>query len=81
MAPKTIKAEITLSDEQVRRVLSNVSSTPSESGDSDKDKSGNLPFTKDHKDPYDKSIDAEGHGLQPVPWRNGEGANMLGMIL
>lgn len=36
------------------------------------------PYTPDYKDPYDKFIDAVGDGLDPLPWRNGEGASVLG---
>ncbi len=36
------------------------------------------PYTPDYRDPYDKSIDAVGLGLDPLPWRNGKGASVLG---
>ncbi|KAF2129051.1 Bicupin, oxalate decarboxylase/oxidase [Dothidotthia symphoricarpi CBS 119687] len=36
------------------------------------------PYTPDYRDPYDKKVDAETNKLQPLPWRNGEGATMLG---
>ncbi|EAQ89458.1 hypothetical protein CHGG_06077 [Chaetomium globosum CBS 148.51] len=36
------------------------------------------PYTPDYRDPYDKSVDSIGEGLDPLPWRNGEGASVLG---
>jgi len=36
------------------------------------------PFTRKHRDPYDKKIDTVGDGIQPLPFRNGDGATILG---
>jgi hypothetical protein len=36
------------------------------------------PYTPDHKDPYDSPIDAVGRNLHPLPYRNGDGASILG---
>lgn len=36
------------------------------------------PYTPDHSDPHDHAIDAIGKGLDPRPWRNGDGATVLG---
>lgn len=36
------------------------------------------PYTPGHKDPHDHAIDAIGKGLDPRPWRNGDGATVLG---
>lgn len=36
------------------------------------------PYTPDYQDPYDKFVDSIGEGLDPLPWRNGEGASVLG---
>lgn len=36
------------------------------------------PYTPDYRDPYDKAVDAVGLGLDPLPWRNGKGASVLG---
>lgn len=36
------------------------------------------PYTPGNKDPLDKAIDAIGDGLDPLPWRNGLGASVLG---
>lgn len=36
------------------------------------------PYTPDHRDPYDKAVDAIGEKLDPLPWRNGLGASVLG---
>ncbi|UPX18588.1 uncharacterized protein EKO05_0008882 [Ascochyta rabiei] len=36
------------------------------------------PYTPDSRDPYDKKIDAQADKLHPLPWRNGDGADMLG---
>ncbi|KAF5000792.1 hypothetical protein FDECE_11128 [Fusarium decemcellulare] len=37
-----------------------------------------LPFTPGHKDPLDKPVDSIGDELDPLPWRNGLGASVLG---
>lgn len=39
---------------------------------------GRLPFTPGHKDPYDNPVDSVGDELDPLPWRNGLGASVLG---
>lgn len=36
------------------------------------------PYTPGYRDPYDNAIDAEGKELDPLPWRNGLGASVLG---
>jgi hypothetical protein len=36
------------------------------------------PYTPDYPDPYDSAIDSVGRKLNPLPWRNGEGASVLG---
>ncbi|KAH9819846.1 Oxalate decarboxylase OxdC [Teratosphaeria destructans] len=36
------------------------------------------PYTRDHTDPYDRKVDAVGRKLQPEPFRNGKGTDMLG---
>jgi hypothetical protein len=36
------------------------------------------PYTPDHRDPYDKFVDPVGDDLDPLPWRNGLGASVLG---
>lgn len=36
------------------------------------------PFTPDNRDPYDHKVDTVGDKLQPLPWRMGDGATMLG---
>ncbi|KAF1966450.1 Bicupin, oxalate decarboxylase/oxidase [Bimuria novae-zelandiae CBS 107.79] len=36
------------------------------------------PYTKDYRDPYDKKVDSYGDKLNPLPWRNGAGASILG---
>ncbi|KAK3298738.1 RmlC-like cupin domain-containing protein [Chaetomium fimeti] len=41
-------------------------------------KSTPAPYTPEYRDPYDKAIDAIGEGLDPLPWRNGDGASVLG---
>jgi hypothetical protein len=38
----------------------------------------NVPFTPGHRDPIDKPIDSVGDDLDPLPWRNGLGASVLG---
>lgn len=37
-----------------------------------------LPFTPGYKDPYDYAVDSVGEKLDPLPWRNGDGASVLG---
>jgi len=36
------------------------------------------PYTPDHRDPYDGAVDSVGNELDPLPWRNGLGASVLG---
>jgi hypothetical protein len=36
------------------------------------------PYTKAYKDPWDTKVDAVGDNLHPLPWRNGQGATILG---
>ena len=36
------------------------------------------PYTPDYRDPYDGKVDAVGDKLDPLPWRNGLGASVLG---
>jgi hypothetical protein len=36
------------------------------------------PYTPGNKDPLDHAIDAVGDDLDPLPWRNGLGASVLG---
>ena len=38
----------------------------------------NLPYTKGHRDPNDEAVDTVGRGIQPLPIRNGQGADILG---
>lgn len=37
-----------------------------------------VPFTPGHRDPYDSAVDTVGEKLDPLPWRNGDGASVLG---
>lgn len=36
------------------------------------------PYTPGHRDPYDRYVDPVGDDLDPLPWRNGLGASVLG---
>ncbi|KAL2175495.1 RmlC-like cupin domain-containing protein [Thermothelomyces heterothallicus CBS 202.75] len=36
------------------------------------------PYTPEHRDPYDSAVDAIGEKLDPLPYRNGDGASVLG---
>jgi hypothetical protein len=36
------------------------------------------PYTPGNREPLDKAIDAVGDNLDPLPWRNGLGASVLG---
>jgi len=38
----------------------------------------NGPYTPDHRDPYDRKVDSYGEDLQPLPYRNGDGATIQG---
>ena len=40
--------------------------------------SSDNPFTIKHRDPTDAKVDTVGTGLQPLPYRNGEGSDILG---
>lgn len=39
---------------------------------------GNAPFTPGHRDPYDHKVDSVGEDRQPLPYRNGDGATVMG---
>ncbi|KAL1968072.1 hypothetical protein VTN77DRAFT_2202 [Rasamsonia byssochlamydoides] len=39
---------------------------------------GAPPFSPDHRDPFDHKVDSVGDRLHPLPFRNGEGATVLG---
>lgn len=36
------------------------------------------PYKPDYRDPYDGYVDSVGDDLDPLPWRNGAGASVLG---
>ena len=36
------------------------------------------PYNPDNRDPLDEAVDAVGNKLDPLPWRNGMGASVLG---
>lgn len=36
------------------------------------------PFTRKHRDPYDHKVDSIGEDLHPLPFRNGDGATIMG---
>lgn len=36
------------------------------------------PYTPEHRDPYDGAVDSIGKDVDPLPWRNGHGASVLG---
>lgn len=36
------------------------------------------PYTPGHRDPYDGAVDSIGKDMDPLPWRNGLGASVLG---
>ncbi|OIW26994.1 oxalate decarboxylase family bicupin [Coniochaeta ligniaria NRRL 30616] len=39
---------------------------------------GAPPYTPGHRDPYDGAVDSVGRDVDPLPWRNGDGASVLG---
>lgn len=45
---------------------------------SGKDTTKPKPYTPEHRDPYDGAVDPVGEDLDPLPWRNGNGASVLG---
>lgn len=42
------------------------------------DSSKGKPYTPGHRDPLDRFIDPDRDDLDPLPWRNGDGASVLG---
>ncbi|KAJ9634448.1 hypothetical protein H2204_006273 [Knufia peltigerae] len=44
----------------------------------DNTKGGKNPYTPGNKDPFDHKVDSWAEKLQPLPWRNGHGATMMG---
>lgn len=38
----------------------------------------NGPYNRKNRDPYDHKVDTYGKDWQPLPWRNGDGASMMG---
>lgn len=38
----------------------------------------NVPYTPEHRDPYDRAIDPDRDDVDPLPWRNGLGQSVLG---
>lgn len=40
--------------------------------------SSGTPYTPRHRDPYDHKVDSVGEGLQPLPYRNGDGTTVMG---
>jgi hypothetical protein len=40
--------------------------------------SNSPPYTPGNRDPYDSAVDPVGDDLDPLPWRNGLGASVLG---
>lgn len=40
----------------------------------------NRPYTPGHRDKLDRYVDPEQEDLDPLPWRNGKGASVLGPI-
>lgn len=45
---------------------------------SEKKASKGIPYTPEHRDPNDEAVDPIGDDLDPLPWRNGMGASVLG---
>ncbi|KAK4944625.1 hypothetical protein LTR10_016059 [Elasticomyces elasticus] len=42
------------------------------------DPESNNPYNPKYRDPYDHKVDSYGKNWQPLPWRNGDGATVLG---
>ncbi|RDA90275.1 hypothetical protein CP533_1503 [Ophiocordyceps camponoti-saundersi (nom. inval.)] len=47
-------------------------------GDAQRVLTSGAPYTPDHRDPYDGKLDPVREKLDPLPWRNGQGASVLG---
>lgn len=47
-------------------------------GDINDGKTTNEPFTPGHRDPYDRKVDPISEDLEPLPFRNGDGATVMG---
>ena len=60
-----------------RQRLLNGLDLPAKYGGGTSGRTGN-PYTPDNKDPYDKAVDSIGDKLDPLPYRNGDGASVLG---
>jgi hypothetical protein len=43
-----------------------------------RDASVTNPYTPQFRDPFDSAVDSVGENLDPLPWRNGLGASVLG---
>ncbi|KFA48480.1 hypothetical protein S40293_00435 [Stachybotrys chartarum IBT 40293] len=48
------------------------------SGSSSRSSSNGRPYTPGNRNPYDEPVDSIGDELDPLPWRNGAGASVLG---
>jgi hypothetical protein len=48
------------------------------SGSSSGSSSNGRPYTPGNRNPYDEPVDSIGDELDPLPWRNGAGASVLG---
>ena len=68
-------AGIPVQDSPRQRLLNGLNISPEYNGVSG---GAHLPFTPGHRDPYDKAVDSVGDKLDPLPWRNGNGASVLG---
>ncbi|CRK13333.1 hypothetical protein BN1723_009975, partial [Verticillium longisporum] len=60
-----------------QRLLKGLDLAPKHGGDGGARKVKN-PYTPGYRDPYDRAVDSEGDGLDPLPYRNGLGASVLG---
>lgn len=63
-----------------RQRLLNDLDLPSKLGSSSKTETPGkgVPYTPEHRDAYDRAVDAIREDLDPLPWRNGLGASVLG---
>lgn len=77
MGSGSLVAALPHMDSPRQRLLNGLDLKGSSSSSSSSSSSG-TPYTPDHRDPYDHAVDPTSEDLDPLPWRNGLGASVLG---
>lgn len=65
-------------DSPRQRLLNGLALPDRFAGGKNRESAGGRPYTPGHRDPYDGKVDPIGDDLDPLPWRNGRGASVLG---